>query len=255
MSQRRSRSAPATSSFGARYYRGEARSGSKVRVWGGYALVVLVTTALIAGWMWARVETVSVQGGDPSVRDAVQERVRRHYTFLWHPYTHPPEQVIGLPGSVAGVEVSTDWTNRRLVVAVEMRQPVIIWKTGEKRLLVDARGFVMGRSSGDRPELPVVHDASDLPAGEGEQVTPERFITFVQTVADSELPIERLRVIDTTSELYADLERGYSVRFDTTSSAQTQLDNVARVQETARRNNDTITEYIDVRLEYKAYYR
>lgn len=255
MSQRRSRSAPATSSFGARYYRGETRSGSKVRAWGVYALAALAVAALIAVWMWARVETVSVQGGDPSVRPAVQERVRRHYTHLWHPYTRPPEQVIDLPGNVAGVEVSTDWTNRRLVVSVEMRQPVIIWKTGEKRLLVDSRGFVMRRSSGSHSDLPVVHDVSNLPAGEGERVTPERFITFVQTITDSRLPIARLRVIDTTSELYADLERGYSIRFDTTSSAQTQLDNVTRVQETARRNNDTITEYIDVRLEYKAYYR
>ncbi len=247
-----------TEGFTARYYRSNTRKrDSAVPGWKMGAACVCMLGVIGAVWIFGRVETVEVTGtNDTAIKNELTEQIQRDYTFLWEAYTRSPGKTLVYPDMVADVDVSPRWRNQQLVAAVTMHQPAVLWRTGDTVYAVGREGYVLRNvSDPDKVDAPLVHDASDLPTEVGEHVVPEHFISFTRRVADADLSITRLRIINTTSELYADLAGGYYVRFDTTGSAKTQLENVMRVQQTARDQGETIDQYIDVRLPYKAYYK
>jgi hypothetical protein len=222
----------------------------------GVPLVCLIGAA-IAVFLWGRVETVAVTGTDDAdVKTAIREQVHSQYGFLWQAYTRSSRQHGQYPDTVATVTVTPQWRKQRLHVSITMKKPGLRWQTGDSVYAVGENGKVLGEvEEASQSGAPLVRDQSDLPVEVGGQVVPGRFVAFTRQVADSDLSITGLRIINTTSELHADLKQGYYVRFDTTGSAQVQLGNVERIQKIAERKNEAINQYIDVRLPYKAYYK
>lgn len=247
------------SGFQARYYRGDTRQtpSSSRAAWRRQVLFAILVAGALAGvWMFGRIETITVKGiDDQTAVRAIHRQLHRHYTFAWQPYTQSPENTIRYPANIADVTLSMEWADQRLVASVEKASPALLWATDGEKFVVDKHGHVTGKAGDSHQSLPVIIDDSGLPVDTEEQIAPEDFIAFVQAVEGSELPITRMRIVDTTRELYADLETGYYVRFDTTASAGSQIENVRRARQSAKRNGETITEYIDVRLPYKAYYK
>lgn len=255
---RKRKTATEPEGFKAHYYRGGNRSTRKNASFWKTGFAVLGIGALItAVWVFGRIRTVEVNGiEDTEIETAIKKQIRQEYTFLWQPYIGSSQATPAYPNKVADVDVTAAWTEQRIIATAQPRRPALLWKTGETVFSLDERGYILRAvASPDNIDTPVIHDASNLPTEEGDRVVPRDFVEFVGRVVDSELPITRLRIIDTTSELYADLVTGYYIRFDTNASAQTQLENVSSVQQTAEKQGDTINQYIDVRLPYKAYYR
>ncbi len=256
--QKNKKTPQSPSGFQARYYRGDTRAQTSRRTpwWRKIVLIVIIGSLLSGAWIFGRVEAISVTGvNDKKVVRTVHRQLNQHYTFLWHAYTKPVEETIRYPDNIDHVTLSADWMNQRLVASIRKASPALLWKTEGDTFIVNKQGRAIRKAEDTGQTLPVIIDDSGLPVNTGEQIAPEDFVAFVSKVKSGELPITRLRIVDTTRELYADLEDGYYVRFDTTAPVKTQLENVQRAQKTAKRNGDTITEYIDVRLPYKAYYK
>lgn len=159
------------------------------------------------------------------------------------------------PHKVAGVTLRHEWWNRRLLVEVEPRRAGLVLRTQGNDYAVDREGVVVGEAGADTEALPLLVDQSNLGTNVGKQALPQQLAEFTMELQKSDLDIRRLRIIDTTGEIYADLNAGYSVRFATGSPLKVQLKNLSRIQDIASEKDDTITEYVDLRIPYKAYYR
>jgi cell division septal protein FtsQ len=149
-----------------------------------------------------------------------------------------------------------NWPNK-LTVIIEERRPSLNWTSGNQTYLLDGDGTVIGPTT--EPGLANVVDTTNLPVKAGERVAPRRFVEFVSSLS-AQIPsagvkIVSFRVPDTTSEVYAQTESGYIIKFDTTRGAAEQLEDLRRVLATLSKLRKTPAEYIDLRIPNKAYYR
>lgn len=252
------------SDFTPNYYRSnKKKSKQTLSIWHKFlrlSLLIALLAVVSAGLYFTRVESVRVEGvQDESLKDDIKRQVADSNEFLWQIYTSDTRRTVDYPASVAGVDLKADWNNGIITAVIRSHSPELIWRTGESSFVIDERGFATSKLEAAKNEgtdsLPAVRDDSSLPVEAGGQVVPEEFVAFATNVANSGLPVEKLRIIDTSRELYADLDKGYFIRFDTTRPVDSQIDSVRRTQKLAERNNDVIEQYIDVRLQHKAYYR
>lgn len=258
--RRKARSGTSSSSvFAANYYRGattkrqKGRHGNKSHILAAAGAIAATVIALVVIFYFGKVNQVEVVGVESSDdRTALEEYMFEQYSYLWQPLFSSLEPS-DLPSSATSVRLESDWTEQTLIVSAlgsneQMQEPVVIWQSNNELFGVSGQGFTVEES---HDGLPIINDESNLDVEMGDRVGPDSFIEFVLDVEASTLEVEEYRVMDTTRELYADLNGGYYVRFDTEGDANLQLDNVERVQSQA----DSIDQYIDVRIPFKAYYR
>ncbi len=161
---------------------------------------------------------------------------------------------------IKSVEVGRLWPNG-LELRVTERIPSLIWKSANKSYQLDIDGTVIAEVAGEGSKLPVVLDGTNLPVKVGERVVGARFVEFctglVQAmVGQTGLGITGMRIPDTTTEVYVTTSKGYVVKFDTTRSVQDALASLNRVlAELARLKKPPPSEYIDLRIAGKAYYK
>lgn len=144
------------------------------------------------------------------------------------------------------------------IIIIE-RQPKIVWQTEGKKYLVDEDGLAyLEADVNNAKELPVVIDSRNVPVKLSTKIVSRNFLNFVREMIDkfnprSGLKIKELRVDETTFDLNILTTDGFSVIFDTTRSAENELDDLHRVL--AHLNGAKPKEYIDLRVEGWAYYK
>lgn len=148
----------------------------------------------------------------------------------------------------------------RLELAVVERQPSLNWQTGAQVYVLDIDGSLIGPASGQSVSLPTVVDSTNLPVKVGDKVVPPHFVKFCSDLIQllpqrTGINIAGLRVPDTTSEVYVSTNKGYMIKFDTTREASGEVDDLVNVLATLTKIKKTPAEYIDLRVENKAYYR
>ncbi len=255
-----------SNSFPASYYRSNNNSPKRKRRntvnegkpnWMIPAAILVLIPVVLAAMHFGTIDEVEVLGLENSDdKNALKGQVYDQYRYLWQPYFNNFEftEEVEQSGLVSATfEVS--WLEQKLIVnpkpsEEEVSQDIVInWQSGEGVYGVNSHGFVA--DSSERQDLPKVKDESSLDIDIGDRVGPRSFIDFVVEIETSGVNVEQYRVIDTTRELYADTPDGYFVRFDTEGDPIIQIENANRVKSQA----DSIDEYIDVRIPFKAYYR
>jgi cell division septal protein FtsQ len=146
-----------------------------------------------------------------------------------------------------------------LQVSVIEREPSLNWKTNNQTYLLDQDGTVIGPGKGEYSQLPSVTDTTNLPVKVGDRAAPTQFVTFT-TALNTLLPSTKLKAVDmqipaTTSELYVKTDRGYTVKFDTTRPAAGEVGDLITVLAHLASIHKAPAEYIDLRIEHKAYYK
>ena len=250
-----------TNPFPASYYRNSSSAKKKRNngrpTWIVAAAALAAISVLLTVIHFGAIKEVEVVGLDSSEqREAIEDRVHDQYRFLWQPYFNSPDlsEDVG-QGRIGPVTFELLWLEQKLIVKAkpseeEVSQDAILnWQSGETSYGVNSQGIVVDDSEQD--SLLKVKDESNLDVETGDRVGPQSFIDFVMEIEASSLDVSQYRVIDTTRELYADIDDGYYIRFDTEGSPSIQLENANRVSSRA----DNIEEYIDVRIPFKAYYR
>jgi len=143
-----------------------------------------------------------------------------------------------------------------ITVAVTLKAPSLGWSTGNQAYLLDRDGSAIGTLPSGLP-VPVVVDGSNLPVQLGQRVTTTRFVAFVTDVSQAlpglKITPARYEVKDTTLDLYVTTAKGYQLVLDTSRSSQ---DELAQLQALlAYLKNQTPSQYIDLRIAGKAYYK
>jgi cell division septal protein FtsQ len=144
-------------------------------------------------------------------------------------------------------------------VVVTERQPSLNWKSNNILYLLDVDGTVIGPSKGSYVRLPTVTDSTNLPVKEGSIVAPASFVAFsgefIRRLPEAGLQASEAIVPETTSELNIKTQQGYMLKLDTTRNAGSELDDLKNVQRELAKAHKAPTQYIDLRIEHKAYYK
>lgn len=150
-----------------------------------------------------------------------------------------------------------------LRVKVDVRNPDISWKTNEKSYYVDEHGiaFTMLNESDiseeNKNNLISITDTKNIPVVEGKQIVTEQFIKFILEVKDkfekiTGAKITEMKIDNTTFQVLVMTDKNFYVIFDTTREAEPQINGLRKILE--EHIND-VKEYVDMRVEGKAYYK
>jgi hypothetical protein len=107
--------------------------------------------------------------------------------------------------------------------------------------------------------LPVVIDGSSIPVKVGDRVVSRDFVDFVLKLndyfKDNKIEVEQIFVTETTSELNVKLKDGYVIKFNTSDPADSQIKSLAATLALIKSQNKKPSEYIDLRVTGKAFYK
>lgn len=165
---------------------------------------------------------------------------------------------------LSDVTITIPLTNRRPILAIQGAIPVLVLKTTSGQYVLDGTGKVVLESSRVRAEiiakLPVVQDDSDLRVHLGETALPAVDTQFIREVThqltEKNLSIENLTLPAVANQLEVKLTgEGYFIKFDTKGDARLQAGTYLATIDKLVREGKKPVEYIDVRVEEKAFYR
>lgn len=146
-------------------------------------------------------------------------------------------------------------------VTITEQKPSILWKSGNSLSIIteNGRGFVGEPNDELKSNLPTVEDLSNLPVKEGDKVVSQEFIVFVndanKLLSQNGVAISTMQVEETTTELTVITKDGYKIRFDTTRPFSEQLSDLNAVLDSLKKQGKKITQYIDLRINGKVFYR
>lgn len=143
-------------------------------------------------------------------------------------------------------------------VKVTLKRPSLGWTTGNQSYLLDRDGTVIGALPVGQA-LPVVIDNSNLPVALGQRVTSTQFVGFTIDANDAmtrlKLGPTKLEIKDTTLDLYATTPAGYQLIFDTSRAAADEVSDLKEILQALSSQKKSVTQYIDLRVVGKAYYK
>lgn len=235
---------------------------------GGILLIILAASAVIAILLTQLTAKVAVSvTASTTVDTSVYEHTIESYLT-----EHPFERLrfaLNLAGlteylraktpevdTVTGVTSDGFATSN---ISLRLRKPIASWKIGEKRYYVDATGVSFTNNYGPNPTVEIV-DQSGVQLQSGSAVASSRFLSYVgRTVAllaERNLIVQQVVIpLGTTREIELHIQ-GYSypIRLSIDREVGEQVEDMARAIQYFSGRGQT-PEYIDVRVEGKAYYR
>ena len=157
---------------------------------------------------------------------------------------------------IESVTVSRNIFRGAAILTVAERATAIIWQTNNEKFLINRQGIVYDYAPLDSP-LPVIEDLKNVPIDLGQRVVTEEFVNFVTAMTSNfalkaDTTISRITIPETTFEVEVETEKGFKVIFDTTRSADAQLDNLVKVLQVV---GDEPLQYVDLRIADRIYYK
>ena len=274
MSRRRVNRTGARPSYRPSYSRQQSRRRRPVpnfsQVASGFwiRLAVVSTLILLALVLIARgtaVSTVKVEGNHLLPTSSLVELGQKGLKDQWFGRNVLLINTSGLGDYLLGHELGLKEVKVKrqlphaLVIKVTERQPSLNWKTNGVLYLLDADGTIIGPTGGSYAKLPIINDSNNLPVKTGDRVVPTAFVRFCQDLT-SLLPgagqtISGFTIPASTSEVYVQTAKGITIKFDTTRPVGEEVDDLRQVLAELTKSKKSPAEYIDLRIEHKAYYK
>ncbi len=140
-------------------------------------------------------------------------------------------------------------------IRVVEQHPTLQWRSGSSVFVLSGNGRAYAQFDEVDKKLPLVEDSTNLPVKIGQKIVPSSFINFVNKV-DTQLASMGQQsvnksVAETTTELYVKTAKGFVIKFDTTRSLDSQMQDYRAV--TAK--GVAPKEYIDLRIAGKVFYK
>lgn len=146
-----------------------------------------------------------------------------------------------------------------LSVTVKESASALVWQSGTGAWILGDDGKILKKDDGQGRQLGSVRDTAQLMVKVGDQVADRQFVRFVRDIYAQakayDLAITSAEISTTTRELTLKLGSGQTIRMDTSREARGQLDAVRATYETAKRTNKPVTQYIDVRVPGRTFYK
>jgi len=146
-----------------------------------------------------------------------------------------------------------------LQVSVKEAEVALIWRTGTIDWVLGDDGRILKKNDATNKQLGSVKDTAQLSVKTGDQVVDRQFVKFVRDIyaqaTNYGLSVVDTEIVNTTQELTLRLQNGQTIRCDTTQDAKEQLKAVQGTYDTAKRTGKPVTQYIDVRIPGRAFYK
>lgn len=234
--------------------------------WIRLAAVITVILGLLVGFAHlTTVNAVVIQGNKTLAGDHLQRVAEEGLSRQWFGRNLMLVNTGGLASYIEKAEPGIKAADvhrqpfHEVVVSVTERQPTINWKTNGEVYLLDVDATVIGPTKGVYTKLPTVSDSSNLPVKVGDRVAPTSFVAFCAEIARILPPagfeVGEMNVQTTTSEVTVKSTKGIMLKFDTTRPAGDEVQDLKLVQAELTKAKKTPTQYIDLRIEHKAYYK
>lgn len=150
-----------------------------------------------------------------------------------------------------------------LKVEVDVRRPKISWKSNDKVYYVDENGIIFSLTNDndltdeEKKQLIIINDTKTLPVAEGTQILTSSFIDFVSAINEkfeqsTGAKTTEYKIGETTFQVQVQTDKNFYVLFDTTRDFDVQLNGLKKV---ILEKMPEVKEYVDMRVEGKAYYK
>ncbi|MBI4032600.1 hypothetical protein HY374_02745 [Candidatus Berkelbacteria bacterium] len=230
-------------------------------VWLGLGVAVLVAAL---GWVLFLSPTFAIEQIDVvgEVTPEVQGEINQLYgkNLLTYSASGMAARLRTAQTSIRDLQVFKGLP-RTLRLELALRDPVLAWKSGDQTYLLDEHGIAFQVPAIEERikdlELVTIVDTGLQPVVLGEQLIRRELVDFATDVGSTfpkrfPLTIDRLEVGQSTLELVMVTSAGWRVFLDTTRQLDPQLQSLTKVFETF---HDQIKEYVDLRIEGRAYFK
>lgn len=228
-------------------------------------LLVVLYTVLVSNIF--KINTIEVDGNQTLSSEDIRSQVKSIITgssinqnIIFVPSSNIEKQLKKDNYQIAGVKVERIPFSTVKITITEQK-PSILWKSGSEISIIteNGRGFIGEPNDELKSNLPTVEDLSNLPVKEGDKVVSQEFISFVnelnKLLPQNSVAISNIQVEETTTELTVTTKEGYKIRFDTTRPFSEQLSDLNAVLDTLKKQGKKITQYIDLRINGKVFYK
>lgn len=165
---------------------------------------------------------------------------------------------------ITNVAVVIPLVSRKPVIYIQVAEPILLLENGSKQFVIDEKGraVISADQAGDLSGLNLipVKDSAPLSISSGDQVLTSNETEFMKTVRDQlELKgekVARMELPASAGDIYVFIEgKPYYVKFTTTGDALQQIGTYFSLEKELAGKSITPGEYIDVRVDERAYYK
>ena len=161
--------------------------------------------------------------------------------------------------------VSIPLVGRRPIIGLNPAEPAIIFSNSSGSYIMASDGRILIRtadlaSNNKVPKLPAVQDDSNIAVEQGKQALPKEDVTFITTVlfqlSSKSITPEVIKLPAVPNELHVKIAgAGYYIKFNIVGDARVQVGAYLAVKNRLQSQNTSPSEYIDVRVEDRVYYK
>lgn len=230
------------------------------------SIILILFYAIIVSNLF-KIEKIEVEGNQTLNTEQVTEQVKSVITgsiisqnILFVPSGQISDQLKKSSSQIASVAVSRKLFHT-IKVTITEQKPALLWQSGSTISVItqDGKAYVGDPSEELKASLPKVVDTTNLPVKAGERVVLPSFTDFVvktfATLPQQGIELTNMQVEETTTELVVNTKSGYYIRFDTTRSFDEQYTDLMAVLNSLKSQNKKPSQYIDLRINGKAFYR
>lgn len=224
----------------------------------GLIVVAVLLGLIIASALYLpifKIEHLEIVGAPNESAIEYLERNKGENIFLTNAKKLEKDLIIINPAFI-NIEVSKGLPGT-LRISFEERSSKMIWRSSGKSYLLDSEGYAYREIPSDGSVLlPKVVDNKNLAVSVPSQIVTENFVTFVTNLnsglGNIKLAVKQYEVDETTFQIAALLDSNIKIIFDTTRNLTDQIDAVNLVYFPHKAE---IKQYLDVRVEGKAYFQ
>lgn len=153
--------------------------------------------------------------------------------------------------------------NRTLFLQVHVRmqesEPAMVWQSGDSSWLIGDDGRVLRSAKEEDMKYGKVIDTVQLEPKVGDRVADREFARFISELyresASKSISVVQVEIGETTQEVVVRLVDGTYIRMATTRGAGEQIAAYEATRATAKSSGKVVSEYVDVRVVGKTYYK
>lgn len=161
-------------------------------------------------------------------------------------------------------DVTVPLAGRRPIIALTPARPALLVSTQNGLFVLDGSGRAMLSASEvvepNVADLPVVADESGLDVEVGKSSLPQETVDFIQTLVAhlqaKQLTVESMSLPAVANELHVRLaNQPYFIKFNTTTDARQSAGALLALKQRLEATSQVPAQYLDFRVEERAYYR
>ncbi len=231
-----------------------------------YILLLAIAVGVVFFSSIFRIDKVDVQGPNTELSQSLSSEVSKYLNSSLAGKNWLFLDASSLKGRLQktftgqeAIVVEKQFPNK-LIVKTDEQKAAIIWKTGSKKYIVSINGRVMSEFLGENSsDLSTLTDGSSLPVDIGNKILSRDFVSFAIKVGDyikaKSLGPEQIYITETTKELLVKTNAGYEIKFNTEETPDSQLRSLQATLDLLASQKKQATQYIDLRVPGRAFYK